>query len=90
MIRWPGVDTNHKVPFVALVSNSYPQAFDLLVAVLQGQLFTLYRFLDIEGNASTSFSLPVPSEEPVAIDSHTPVMGFVPPSFSNGDQVTAL
>ncbi|KAK4832696.1 hypothetical protein QYF61_025157 [Mycteria americana] len=48
------------------------------------QLFTLYPFLDVEGDASSPPSSPVPSEQPVAIDSHTPVMGFVPPSFSNG------
>jgi len=42
LIRRPGVDTNDKVLFVAAVSDSYPSAFDLLVAILQGQLFTLY------------------------------------------------
>ncbi|KAK4818677.1 hypothetical protein QYF61_017422 [Mycteria americana] len=50
-----------------------------------GQLFTLYPFLDIEGNTSVPPSVPVPSEQPVAI---TPVMGFVPPGFSNGNQLT--
>jgi len=39
LIRWPVVD--HKVPFVASVSDSYSQAFDLLMATLQGQLSTL-------------------------------------------------
>ncbi|KAF4796454.1 zinc finger SWIM domain-containing protein 6 isoform X3 [Turdus rufiventris] len=39
--QWPVVDTNHKVPFVALISGPYPQAFDLLMAVLQRQLFTV-------------------------------------------------
>ncbi|KAK4831084.1 hypothetical protein QYF61_015282 [Mycteria americana] len=47
------------------------------------QLFTLYPFLDVEGNASTPPSSPVPSEQPVATDSRSPVMGFVPPSFNN-------
>ncbi|KAK4833064.1 hypothetical protein QYF61_027726 [Mycteria americana] len=56
------------------------------IASPQGQLFTLYPFLDIEGNTSAPPSLPVSSEQPVAIDSHTPVMGFVPPGFSGGNQ----
>ena len=60
--RQPVVDTNHKVPFVASVSNSYPYAFNLLVAILQAQLFTLCPFLDIVGNTSTTLSLPVTSE----------------------------
>ncbi|KAK4806147.1 hypothetical protein QYF61_001073 [Mycteria americana] len=52
-----------------------------------GQLFTIYPFLDVEGNTSAPPSLPVPSEQPVAIDSCTPVMGFIPPGFSNGNQL---
>jgi len=54
--------------------------------ILQGQLFTLYLFLDVEGNISTPLSPPVHSEQPVAIDSHAPVMGFVLPIFSKGNQ----
>ncbi|KAK4815818.1 hypothetical protein QYF61_007427 [Mycteria americana] len=57
------------------------------IASPQGPLFTLYPFLDIDGNTSVPPSPPVPSEQPVAIDSHTPVMGFVPPGFSNGNQI---
>jgi len=90
LIRRPVVDTNHKIPFVALVSDSYPQIFDMFLATLQGQLFTFYPFLDINGNASAPPSLPVPSEQPVAIDSRTPDMGFVPSSFSKGNQVIAF
>jgi len=59
------------------------------MTILQGQLFTLYLFLDVERNASTPLSLPVPPEYPVAIDSHTPVMGFIPQSFSKGNQMVA-
>lgn len=71
-MSWPVVDHNRIAPFVASVSNSHPQAFDLLMAILQGQLFTLHSFLDVGGNASLPPpSLPVSSEQPVAIDSHT-------------------
>ncbi|PKU45301.1 hypothetical protein llap_4404 [Limosa lapponica baueri] len=61
------------------------KAFNLLVAILQRQLFTLYPFLDAEDNPSPPPSPPVPSEQPAAIDSCTPVMGFVLPSFNNGN-----
>jgi len=60
------------------------------MAILQRQLFTIYPFLDIEGNIFTPPSSPVPSEQPVAIDSHTLVMGFVTPSFSNDNEVLAF
>jgi len=33
LIWRPVVDTNHKVPFVVSVSNSYPYGFDLLMAL---------------------------------------------------------
>lgn len=69
--------------FFALVTDCYPQVFDLLMAVLQRQLFTLNPLLDVEGNPSISPSSPVSSEQAVAINSDTPVMGFIPPSFSN-------
>jgi len=85
LITWPGVDTNHKVTFVAWVSDSYPGAFDLLVAILQRQLFTLSPFLAIEGNPSSPPSSSVPSKQPAAIDSCTPAMGLIPPSFSKGN-----
>ncbi|KAM9265003.1 keratin, type II cytoskeletal 75-like [Morus bassanus] len=67
------------------VQYRIPSAFNPLVAVLQRQLFMLYPFLGVEGNASTLPSSPVPPEQPVAIDSRTPVMGFVPPSFSKAN-----
>ena len=59
------------------------------MVILQRQLFTLYPFLNVEGNASAPPSLPVPSEQPVAIDSCTPVMGFIPLSFSKGHSLLA-
>jgi len=62
LIRLLVVDTNHKVSFVFSVSDSYPYAFNLLVAILPRQLFTLYPFLDVEGNASTPPISPVPFE----------------------------
>jgi len=37
------------------------------MANLQGRLFTLHPFLDIEDNTSAFPSPPVPSEQPVAI-----------------------
>jgi len=54
------------------------------MTILQGQLFAPCPFLDREGNACAPLSPSVPCEQPVAIDSYTPVMGFIPPSFSNG------
>lgn len=61
------------------------------MAVFQRQLFTIYPFLDVEGNTVAPPSLPVPFEQLVAIDScRTSVMGFIPPSFNNGSQVVAF
>mgnify|MGYP001851989383 CR=1 FL=1 len=37
------LETNHKASFIASVSNSHP----LFMNILQGQLFTLYSFLDV-------------------------------------------
>jgi len=44
------------------------------VDIFQRHLFTLYPFLDVKGKASVPPSLPVGSEQPVAINSCTPVM----------------
>ena len=46
------------------------------MTILQRQLFTLYWFLDVEGNASTTLSPSVPSEQPVAVGSHASVVGY--------------
>lgn len=43
----------------------------------KGQLFTLHSFLDVEGKASSSPSLHVPSEQLVAIYTHISVVGIV-------------
>lgn len=43
---------NHSVSFVALISDSYPQAFDLLVSTLQGELSTPNPPLDVVGGQS--------------------------------------
>jgi len=72
LIRQPVVD-NHKAPFVASVSNSYPWAFELLVTIPQEQLCTLCSFLDAEGSAYSPPSL-VSSEQLVALNSHIPVV----------------
>ncbi|XP_010135843.1 PREDICTED: uncharacterized protein LOC104494676, partial [Buceros rhinoceros silvestris] len=44
---------------------------------------TALHTLHTEGNIISPPSSPVPSEHPVAINSCTPVMGFIPPRFSN-------
>lgn len=49
-------------------------------AALQRQLFILYPFLDLEDNPFTPPSSPVLPEQPVAIKSCIPVLGFIPPS----------
>lgn len=79
LIRQPTVDTNYKIPFAASVFNSHPCAFSLLMAILQGKLFTLCSFLG--KNISYHPSLPVSSAQLIAINSHTPVMGINPPGF---------
>lgn len=71
-------------------SLTLTHVFDLLVAFLQGQLLTFYSFLDVEGNASSSPSWPVPSELLVAIDIHTTVVGIIPPDFSDSNDVTVF
>jgi len=58
----------------------------LLRAIPQGQLFTLYSFLNVEDNASSPSS-PVHSELLVAIDTHTPVMEIVSPGFGDDNYI---
>jgi len=53
------------------------------MAILQGQLFTLFSFLDMKGNTTSILSLRVLSEQLVAINSHIPVMGIIPPGFGD-------
>jgi len=57
------------------------------MAILQGQLFTLFSFLDMKGNTTSILSLRVLSEQLVAINSHIPVMGIIPPGFSEGNYI---
>lgn len=60
------------------------------MAVLQGKFFTLYFILNVEGNVSTPPSLPVPSEQLVAVNSYIPVMGIILPGFSDGNYITVF
>lgn len=53
------------------------------MATVQAQLSTVYPFPDIEDNVPTPPSTPAPSEQPVAVDSCTAVMGFISSNFSN-------
>lgn len=87
---WLGACHRHR-PKVLLFSVSlrYLPAFDLLMAVLQ-RLFTLNPTLDVKGNPSASPSSHVPSEQPVAIVSHTPAMGSIPLSFRNDNNFPAV
>jgi len=41
LIRRPPVDIHDRVPSLTSFSDSYPWAFNLLMTILQGQLFTL-------------------------------------------------
>ena len=58
--------------------------------ILQGQLFTLYSFLDVEGNAFPPPFSPVPSEQLVVVDSYTPIVEVILPGFSNGNYVMTI
>lgn len=61
------------------------------MAILQRQLFTMYPFLDVEGNTVAPPSSPVPVDQLVAIDSLcTSLVGFIPPSFSKGSQIVGF
>ena len=55
------------------------------MAILQGQLFTLFSFLDMKGNTTSILSLRVLSEQLVAINIYIAVVGIIPPGFSNGN-----
>lgn len=61
-MRWTVIDTDHKVPFVSSISDSYTQAFNLLVAAFQRQVFTLN--LPLVVDTSTSPFSPLSSEQP--------------------------
>ena len=65
-------------------SLTLTHVFDLLVAFLQGQLLTFYSFLDVEGNASSSPSSPI---QLAVVDSHMPVVGIIPPVFSDSNYI---
>lgn len=67
MVRQPVVDSEHRVPFIASVSDSCLQAFYLLMAVLQGQHVALYPSI-VESSPLDHSSCPV------AACGHTPVM----------------
>lgn len=60
------------------------------VAILQGQLLTLYSFLDVDGNTFSFPSLSVPSEHLVAINNHIPVMGIIALGFTDSSYTVAF
>ena len=57
------------------------------MTVLEGQLFTFYSFPDVDSNTSTPPSSPVPSEQLVAVDSHTPVVRIIPPGLGDSNYI---
>lgn len=59
----------------------------MLVAILQGQFFTIYSFLNVGGSASCPPSLPVASEQLVAINSYTIFMGIIPLGLSDSNYI---
>lgn len=85
MIRQLVADLSQKVPFVASVSNFLPYAYKLLKSILQGQIFTLYSFLDVEDNTLSSPSLPVLTEQLIDINSHISIMGIIPEGFGDSN-----
>jgi len=54
------------------------------MVILQGQLFILYSFLEVEDASSHPSSL-VPCEELIAANNYTPFMGIIPPHFGDGN-----
>ena len=54
---------------------------DLITAVPQTQLFTIYPLPNIEGNAATPPTLSIPSEKPVVLNQGISIVAFIPPCF---------
>ena len=67
------------MPFAGLILDFYPQTLNLIMAVPQTQLFTIYPLPNIEGNSATLPTLPIPSEKPVVLNQGIPIVGFIPP-----------
>lgn len=79
------INTSHRVPSLTLVSKLSTCSWLFL-----RQLFTIYSFLNVESNPAAPWYPLGPSDQVVAIHSHTSVMGFIPPNFSKGNQGIAL
>ena len=73
------------MPFAGLILDFHPQTLDLIVAVPQTQLFTIYPLPNIEGNAATPPTLSIPSEKPVVLNQGIPVVRFIPPCFRDSN-----
>jgi len=73
------------MPFAGPILDFYPQTLDLIVAVSQTQLFTIYPLPNIEGNSATPPTLSIPSEKPVVLNQGIPIVGFILPCFRDSN-----
>ena len=69
------------MPFAGLILDVHPQILNLIMAVPQTQLFTIYPLPNIEGNSATPPTLSIPSEKPVVLNQGIPTVGFIPSCF---------
>ena len=73
------------MPFAGPILDFYPQTLDLIVAVPQTQLFTIYPLPNIEGNSAAPLTLSIPSEKPVVLNQGIAVVGFIPLYFRDSN-----
>jgi len=59
---------------IDLICDFYSQALNLIMAVSQRQLFTIYQYFNMEGNMPPALSLPISSKKFVAISFSIPVV----------------
>jgi len=73
------------MPFAGPIHDFYPQALNLIMAVPQTQLFTIYPLPNIEGNSTLPPTLSIPSEKPVVLNQGIPSVGFSSPCFCDSN-----
>jgi len=60
------------------------------MTTLKRQLSTFYSLPDVNSNTPSPPSSLFPSEQLVVVDSHTPVMGIIPPGFGDGNYIVVF
>lgn len=79
-------DTYQDICSVGLPPHLHPETFSFLTHKIKFE--AVDALPDIQRNLTTSFSSPIPSEDPVAIHCSTQIMLIIPPRFCDGDYVT--